>query len=194
MASKSRPMLVVGVQPAPVCSIRSMIATSFGRPRGGREHRRGPAGSRAAKACARAVRSGRRMAASPPGSGMGARWPTRSTPRVGAEQQLATPDRCRRRRTRSRRTRSRGPARRPASVLGEQRREMRVVVLHSRGGDVAPRCLLRRPAAGQVRRVQVADDDFGLDALEGRQVATVRSSIARVSRFSVSPMCWLIHA
>ena len=107
---------------------------------------------RPARGATAATRHGSRIAASPPGSGTGSRWASRSKRGEVAAQELAAPERAVRRRSRCRRRRARAPAPARRARPGRPRR--------GRGGAGRRRLgvLLERPLRRQVLGVQVVRD------------------------------------
>ena len=139
-------MLVVGVQCDPGGE-HPGEHRALGRGAGGGARGARPGSSPAAWRWAAAVRAGCRIAASPPGRETARRCPTpaRTHSCPGAARR---PRSCRLRRTRCRRGRRRGRAPRGHPVLGQQGREVRMVVSDEQvlGTPVPPPA--RLPTAG----------------------------------------------
>ena len=77
-------------------------------------------------------------------------------------------------------------------MLRHDRGDVSVVVLHAHVLQAIG--VFRRPAAGKVARMEVADDPLlaGREQLRFLKCATACSNASSVSRFSISPMCWLM--
>ena len=138
-----------------------------------------------------AIRHGLRTAASPPGSGTGNRWPARtkrwlSVPSV----RISPPDRLIASITGAVEGDS-DDGFADASVLGQQRHHVGVVVL-----DQIQRSIVRvalRPASGVVPRMQVGGQSQRLSAYFA-ELAHSHSKARSVSQVAMSPMCPDIYA
>ena len=172
-ASNSRPTLVVVTRgqrgPPPPSAAASTPA-----------QRRGLLARRRASSQAQAIRHGCRIAASPPGSRTGHRCATRSNAGQVAAQDLPAPHRAVGAVARA--VEDRADRRPGLAVLGQARREVRVVVLHADELDVLA---LERVGGREVVRVQVVRDDLGRDR---EQPLEVRDALAeRAQRLVVAP-------